>query len=88
MENNVEVTSMTQCASRPRKLPHLNRRTAAMSTSAQVDVQIKAIYSQIECVPYRNPRAILAFASPCPAERFFQIETPTRAPSRTPIAVP
>jgi len=53
-----------------------------------VDVQIKAIYSQIECVPYRNPRAILAFASPCPAERFFQIETPTRAPSRTPIAVP
>lgn len=67
MENNVEVTSMTQCASRPRKLPHLNRRTAAMSTSAQVDVQIKAIYSQIECVPYRNPRAILAFASPVPS---------------------
>ena len=27
-----------------------------------MDVQIKAIYSQIECVPYRNPRAILAFA--------------------------
>jgi|TARA_B110000459_G_scaffold59641_1_gene66851 hypothetical protein len=38
-----------------------------MSTSAQVDVQIKAIYSQIECVPYRNPRAILAFASPVPS---------------------
>ena len=38
-----------------------------MSTSAQVDVQIKAIYSQIECVPHRNPRAILAFASPVPS---------------------
>ena len=58
-----------------------------MSTSAQVDVQIKAIYSQIECVPYRNPRAILASTSPCPAEVFSDRNADPRTVP-TPIAVP
>jgi hypothetical protein len=59
-----------------------------MSTSAQVDVQIKAIYSQIECVPHRKPARDPRVRQPRAQLRFFQIETPTRAPSRTPIAVP
>jgi hypothetical protein len=38
-----------------------------MSTPAQVDVQIKAIYGQIEYAPRRNPRATPSLASPVPS---------------------
>tara|TARA_B110000008_G_scaffold59943_1_gene59449 strand:+ start:1020 stop:1196 length:177 start_codon:yes stop_codon:yes gene_type:complete len=58
---------MTQCASRPSKPRPSQPSDGSHVDVAQVDVQIKAIYSQIECVPYRNPRAILAFASPVPS---------------------
>ena len=88
MENNVEVTSMTQCASRPRK-----PRPSQPSDGNHVDVgpggrpdqgdlqpnRVRALPKPARDPRLRQPRAQL---------RFFQIETPTRAPSRTPIAVP
>ena len=79
----MEVTSRA-CAARPTNQAALIRRTAAMSTPAQVDVQIKAIYGQIEYAPRRNPRATPSLAQ----LRFFASDTTTCAPFPAPSAAP
>ena len=55
-----------------------------MSTPAQVDVQIKAIYGQIEYAPRRNPRATPSLTQ----LRFFASDTTTCAPFSAPSAAP